>query len=140
MTTTELLKKQLDDIGNQVEKVLAGVDESTADLKLTTEAMSPRETALHLLECCYAAQAHLDGVKHEWGSVAMPEGSFADLMSTYRARRQDVTAKLIEDANNDDALNTCSDYIVLHEAYHVGQMALFRLEKTEGWDPYSLYS
>lgn len=139
MTTTELLKKQLDDVGYQVEQVLAGIDETTADLKLTAGAMSPRETAHHLLECCYAAQAHLDGVQHQWGSLAMPDGTFTDLMGTYRNKRDEVVANLTKDENNEDALKTGTEYIVLHEAYHVGQMAQLRLEKTEGWDAYSIY-
>jgi len=41
---------------------------------------------------------------------------------------------------SEEAAKASLDYVVIHDAYHVGQMALLRLEQEPGWDPYSLYA
>lgn len=139
MTASKLLAFQLEDAGYQVEQVFNGIDESNADLMLVEGAMSPRETALHLLECCHAALAHLSGTEHKWGSLTMPEGGFSVVMDQYRAKRAEVVSLLTAPDAGDKAGKLGSEFIVLHEAYHVGQLALLRLQKTPGWDAYSIY-
>jgi uncharacterized damage-inducible protein DinB len=137
MTASELLLHQLDDTGHQLQGVFNGIDESTADAKLVDGAMTPRETAAHLIECCYAFLTEADGGSFDWGSFQIEDQSWSHLMDTFAAKRKEVVDRV---ANGDDrTLKLASAYVVLHETYHVGQMAQMRISKTADWDPYSIY-
>jgi hypothetical protein len=137
MTAQELIAHQITDCGYQLERVFNGIDESTADLKVGPEAMSPRETAAHLIECCQAFLVEADGASYDWGSMQMEDTSWARLMDVLVDKRQEAAVKV---ANGDDrVLKLASSFLVIHDAYHIGQMAQLRIHHTEGWDPYSIY-
>lgn len=137
MTAHELIAYQMADCGYQLEKVFHGIDDSTADLKAGAHAMSPRETAAHLIECCQALLVEADGATYDWGSMQIEDQSWTNLMNTLTAKRKDVADKVA--AGEDRALKLASAFMVIHEPYHIGQMAQMRIQHTEGWDPYSIY-
>jgi hypothetical protein len=138
MTGQELIAYQLADSGYQLEQVFNGIDETTADDKVAPHAMSPRETVAHLIECCHAFNTQAQGVTYDWGSFQVEDKSWSHLMDVFRTKREESLRLAASDEDRIHKL--ASAFLVLHETYHVGQMALLRLHKTEGWDPYSIYN
>ena len=100
--------------------------------------MTARETLEHLCEVYQATVTESKGEKHPWGTYSIEDKSWSNLSSTMdRMRAQavsDVTA-----SEDDAALKSAVQFIVLHDAYHVGQLSLIRLEAEPSWDPYSIY-
>lgn len=137
MNGPELIKHQLDAAGNQVEKAFAGLSGDQWNHQATKDTMSPVGIAEHLAECYEACLKHLRGEQHEWGSYSIDDKSPENVMATMRAKRQEAASQLIA-KGDEDALKTASDYMVLHDAYHVGQLAAIRMD-IGGWNPYSLY-
>lgn len=137
MTAQELLLHQLEDVGHQVQGVLNGINESTADVKIIDEAMTPRETLAHLIECCHAFLTEADGTSYDWGSFQTEDSSWNALAAMFAQKRQEVVDRVA--TGDDRAFKLASAYIVLHEPYHVGQLAQMRIHKMAGWDPYSIY-
>ena len=135
MSTQEILEYQVANIGFQLDKVFEGLHESLLDHKIVPAAMSARETLTHLPECYIAALEHAAGKNHEWGSYRTEAKSLEDLLGELRARRAEAVTALLATAD----AKTIHDYIVGHDAYHIGQMALLRLSTDSAWDPYSLY-
>jgi hypothetical protein len=136
MTAQEMLQIQMDDAGNQLSKVFDGID-SSLDSKLVAEAMSPREVAAHLGECYQAVITETSGGKHEWGSYQPGTTEWPALWNEVMdLRKKAVVAALGAEGWEAHA----SGFIPAHDYYHVGQVALLRLTKDSGWDPYSIYS
>jgi hypothetical protein len=136
MTAKELLKKQFDDAGYQLEKVFNGVD-SSLDFKLTAHSMSPRELATHLAECYFAVIKESKGEKHSWGTYTPNSTEWPALLNEMKELREKATAAALEAEGWEDHAN---GFIVAHDYYHVGQMALIRMKQDASWDPYSIYN
>jgi hypothetical protein len=139
MTLHDAMKYQLDAAANQVDKVLEGLEPDQWDAKVREDLMSPREAVSHLTECYIAAQKHAAGEQHEWGAYVPSSEDPEDLLREMREHRVAAKESLLAKAD-DDALKAATDYIVLHDAYHVGQLAALRLAITPDWDPYAIYS
>lgn len=137
MSNFEWTRKALDDSGKQVAKILGGLPANLRDAKVTPQAMSPREIVNHLAECYTALKKHAAGQEHEWGTFQLGLADFDAAYAAMMALRAEVTELAL---SSEDAAQASIDYVVLHDAYHVGQIALLRLEQEPGWDPYSLYS
>lgn len=136
MTVTDLIKIQLATSGNQLTKVFEGMPENLFEEKLVPSAMSPADTLIHLSECYVASKAAMSGEKHEWGTFTIEDRSPANLLAVHKSLRdQACEAALAQPDHVDHAF----DFIVLHDCYHIGQMAQFRLANTPDWNPYSLY-
>jgi hypothetical protein len=136
MTTNELLKYQIDDAGFQLNKVFEGVD-SSLDERLTEHAMSPREIAAHLGECYTAVITETSGGKHEWGTYSPSTTEWPALWNEVMELRGRASAAAL---SSNDWEKHASAFIPAHDYYHVGQMAMLRLTKDPGWDPYSIYN
>jgi uncharacterized damage-inducible protein DinB len=139
MTAAELLSHQLDDLGKQLTAVLAGLSPDQQDHKLHENGFSPRETLEHLAECYQAFSTSITGGKHQWGSFSTEDKSWANLERVWadlRAKALDMIGGLTDPEH----LKAASEFLVLHDAYHVGQLAAGRLQAEPGWDPYSIYS
>ncbi len=137
MTARELLQGQLEETGYQLEACFAGLDGASWDAKDPDTAMSPRETALHLAEAYRAYTTHMDGGKHEWGSYRLEDSSLEGVLANWRKEREEATARALA-SDTDESYRLAQDYILLHDAYHVGQLATLRI-RLGGWDPYSIY-
>ena len=139
MDAKELLRFQLDDAGNQVAKTLEGLDGIKWDTKMREDVMSPKEVVAHLTECYIAARKHADGEKHEWGSYLPETEDAAALVDGMWAERRAACDALLS-KGDEDSMKAATSYIVLHDAYHAGQLAALRMQLTPDWDPYSIYS
>ncbi|MEQ1822566.1 MAG: hypothetical protein ABL949_08650 [Fimbriimonadaceae bacterium] len=137
MTASELVLKKLADSGFQVNAVLDGISELQADAKILDFAMSPRETLVHLSECCVAFNETCQGIDHNWGTYTSSAATLADLKTEFDALRTEVVSRVADD---EKVLKAASGFIVLHEAYHVGQLALLRLHLDSEWNAYSIYN
>lgn len=134
----ELLKSAIDDAGYQLDKVLEGMSDELFETKLVPSSMSPKEIVAHLYECYVAFLSKAEGKDHLWGEYKVPDEVAASPCTPAFAKRAEAVKVALE--TDDLALQKVAmDYIALHDAYHIGQMASLRLEREEGWNPYSLY-
>lgn len=137
MTASELIKHQLADSGYQVNAVLAELTEEDADQKALGYAMTARETLVHLSECCVAFNESCEGIDHNWGTYSSSATSLDALKAEFLALREEAVSRVSED---EKTLKAASAYIVLHETYHVGQLAHLRLYLSPDWNAYSIYN
>lgn len=137
MDARELLRKQIDDAGFQIEKVLESASEATMDFKATPSAMSPREAIVHLCECYCAATALAKGEKFEWGNYSPPSMETAPLIRTFQELRRGATEATLAVEGGD--LSVADHYIVAHDYYHVGQICQARIASDPDWNSYSIY-
>lgn len=135
MLATELLQSQIEDSGFQVRQVLAGLSGEQWDAKVNENAMSPRETVIHLTECYLATGAATRGEQHAWGSYQPTDTSEAAILAAWESERAAASALVTA---NPEHVGTGSAYIVGHDYYHVGQLVTLRLT-LGGFDPYSIY-
>ena len=139
MTGSELTRHLIDVCAFQVEKVFEGITEDNADLRVNEHCMSPRQTLVHLGECMEALLASMRGEQHSWGTFKPEDTSVEGLLKGFREARSIVREKVAAAGDDSETLKHTGDFIVLHDPYHVGQMASFRLTHTPGWDFYSIY-
>ncbi|MGE0000821.1 MAG: hypothetical protein AB7F50_00295 [Fimbriimonadaceae bacterium] len=139
MSAVELFTKQCDVASHQLSMCLKGMHETLADGKSPAHAMSPRETVVHLTECYVALQRRLKGEEHEWGSYESPGGNLVDLVANMFAVRDKAVAAALAEPSDENLL-TASDFLTIHDAYHVGQLASYRMGAEPSWDAYSLYA
>ena len=138
MEAKDLLKYQVETSGKQVDAVLDGLAEDKWGVKAGA-CMSPSEMVVHMTECYIAAQTHLAGGTHEWGSYKAADEAPAELVSKMRSERTKARdAILASDAA--DVGETATLYVLLHDAYHVGQLCTLRMGIDPEWDAYSIYA
>lgn len=127
---------QIEEVGYQLERVIAGIEGDQWDAKLCDDGMSPRETVAHLADCYSAVQVVGNGEEYAWGSYVVPEDPDEAVLDMLRQRA--AATKCVLGMDPDKMATTATAYIVLHDAYHVGQLAELRLS-FGGWEPYSIY-
>lgn len=135
MLATELLQKQIEETGFQVRQVVAGLSGDQWDAKVNENAMSARETIIHLTECYLAVRATAQGQQHEWGSYQPEDTSESAILAAWETERATAAALV---TGSPEHLATGSAYVVGHDNYHVGQLVTLRLT-LGGFDPYSIY-
>ncbi len=137
MTTNEFVVRQIRDTGNQVRKSLFDLPEEHWNARINDQAMSPAETLAHLTECLLAFQASTEGREHAWGSYAPSDTGPQGLMNAWEAER----GKVLEMAESlsEEHLGHASDFVALHDAYHVGQLCNLRLLLNPEWNAYAIY-
>ncbi|HEY3781816.1 MAG TPA: hypothetical protein VGL56_12085 [Fimbriimonadaceae bacterium] len=138
MTAQELLAFEIENIGGQLRGAFAGLPDSLQDDKVCEGGMSPREMLEHLSEAYEATIASSKGEEYEWGTFTVDDKSWDNLISVFWDRREKATEAVLVD--DETKLKAGFDYIVAHDAYHVGQLAALRVGKEPGWDFYSIYS
>jgi hypothetical protein len=136
MTARELLQHQLDESGHQITQSFAGIDDSTADRRLCPSAMSLREMATHLCEVYRAVTVENQGEKYAWGTYRLDDASWSHLMDSMAQERAQAIATLSDD---EASMKRLTDFIVLHDAYHVGQISQNRIHAEDDWNPYGIY-
>lgn len=107
--------------------------------KLTPAAMSPMETAEHICHVYHAIMEVAKGATFDW---SLPYSSGETTLAGRIAKFNAMHAQALEviAANpTDKVLEEALDFVSLHNAYHVGQICLLRMDKEEGWNPYSIY-
>lgn len=139
MTALEFLQHQLNDGRFQIERCYEGLDEAGLDYRPAPQAMSPREILEHYCECHQAFLDSTEGKKFSWGEYSLPDKSGPALKRTFEDLRSRAEAAIA--ANPDETtLKNAHAYLIAHDAYHVGQLALTRLALNPEWDPYSIYA
>ena len=137
MDAKELIKFQMEASGKQVDKVLEGLADDKWGVKAGA-SMSASETVAHLAECYVAAQTHLSGGTHEWGSYKAVGETPEELGATMWSERTKAWEAILG-SDADDVGETATQYLLLHDAYHVGQLATLRMGLDSEWDAYSIY-
>ncbi|MBS1710063.1 MAG: hypothetical protein JSS65_15235 [Armatimonadetes bacterium] len=138
MTTVDLCRSQCETTAKQLERVLDGMPASSVSFKLYDDFCSAQEVVAHLAECTVALFKSLKGESHGWGSHHMVAETAEGQMAEYRASRAAALEAAFADGS-DSALQHVFSYIVLHDAYHVGQLCAVRA-KLEGWNTESIYA
>jgi hypothetical protein len=133
-----LLIAALEDVRRQVAACYADAPEGFADVRITSDAMTPKELIAHLNECYVAVEKEANGEKHEWGTYDAGGKSLGDLMSEWEARHSEIVAKA-EAGVSLDVAKAMLTFVILHNAYHVGQLVLARLQVQPDWNVYSIY-
>lgn len=132
------LRYQLDDSGLQVTKVLEGLEGDQWDAKDRDDLMSPRDVVGHLTECYIAAGKKANGQEHEWGSYVPEDDDPKSLLETMQRERAKACDAMVA-KGDEDAVKAATGFVILHDAYHVGQLAALRMRITPDWDVYSIY-
>ncbi len=138
MNAPELLKAALTSTGFQYEHVLNGMPETAWDAHACQGGMSVREIVEHLCEVYTAFQRIARGEDYKWGSYKVDDHSSSHLLEL-RKKLRDEAVDFATSSSEDQVLQGAMDYLVLHDAYHVGQLALIRMNADPAWNPYSIY-
>jgi hypothetical protein len=138
MTARELLIYEINHMERQLRGVTDAMPAALQDLRLTASSLSPRQTLEHLCEVYQATLTESKGGKHEWGSFAVLNTEWQSLVETLWVMRRAATDAVTID-EDEKRIRSGHDYIVSHDAYHVGQLALIRMSGDSLWDPYSIY-
>ena len=138
MDAKELIKFQMEASAKQVDKVLEGLADDKWGVK-AGGSMSASETVVHLAECYVAARTHVAGGTHEWGSYKAAGETPEELGANMRSERSKAWEAILG-AEVGEAGKAATEYLILHDAYHVGQLATMRMGCDPEWDAYSIYS
>ncbi len=138
MDAMEFTKSQVDLAGYKLEKAYEGASEQVIDLKICSEAMSPREIAAHLAECYQCVITEAPGGKFEWNSFSPSTTDWPALFDEMMALRELAVNACLKEGGESGA-ERAANYIVDHDNYHVGQLCLARLQANPDWDPLSIY-
>lgn len=138
MTATELMVFELNDVGNQLNRVFEGMPASVQDHKVCEKGMTPKETLEHLCECYQAFLTESQGGSHEWGSFSIADKSWDSLMEQFTSMRERAV-RIVKASEETRILRSAFSYMVAHDAYHVGQLSACRIDADASWDPYSIY-
>lgn len=127
-----ILLHQCDYVGNQVRAAVRGMKESTWDARLAANCMTPHETMVHLCDVYQYVGEKAKGGEPRWNQY-QGDGSVDDFD---RLRAQAVDACIA----SDHASELLTDYIIVHDAYHVGQLCGVRRACEPEWDAYAIYA
>jgi uncharacterized damage-inducible protein DinB len=136
VTCKELLDYETDNTEYQLKACFEGLPVELREASLAETSMSPRQTLAHLAESYQALAAHLSGEKFEWGKFSSEGLDWENLKSTTFTLRSAALAKASDKV---DDLKAVHDYVIAHDAYHVGQLCALRLANEPGWEAYSIY-
>ena len=139
MTAKELLRKQIDDVSYQLEKVLEGVSDSDLDFKLAPTVMTAREHVVHLCEVYTAVEEGSRGVEHAWGTYDVADRSWTQLKPLFESLRARAV-EIVTSSDDDKSLLSGTGFIVNHDSYHVGQLSSIRIALDSTWDPSCIYA
>lgn len=122
----------------QLEQVFTGLEGADWDANPIPSQMTPRKIAEHLCEVYQATLDMAAGKTFEWGTYVFPAEHSAEVFTYAMGLRAQCEA-LVTPATDADGLKKMIDYVILHDAYHVGQMCAHRLAIDPAWNAYSIY-
>ena len=138
MDTHQLLNYQLDRVKGQLTKVTADLTEDQVDFRPVANMYTIRETLHHLSDTYVATQVLAAGGTPEFGTFKFEDASWSGHLAEAFSLRGAAIDSLMA-SKEDSSLTTTSDYILLHDAYHVGQLATLRNALDPEWSSYSIY-
>lgn len=139
MADTDLLKYLLAQSGSQLNKAFESLAEELMDTKLVPTSMSPREIAEHQCEAYISLIKKARGEEHKWGEHKAADQATGSIIGEMMRLRQEAVDAALSSTDPSMRQAAC-DYIALHDAYHVGQIASLRVERDAAWDPFSIYA
>lgn len=138
MERREIILSQFETVGRQLAAVLEGFPGPGLHSKLSEPMMTPMEMVEHLCDC-YSAYTSPDPGKYGWGSYKLSASDLQGALSELAGMRSKAK-DLILTAEDPDTVMHAFDYVIAHDAYHVGQLAACRMACDPSWDPFSLYA
>lgn len=136
MDAIAYLHFSLDLLERQLAKCFDGMTEETWDKAITPQGLTPRETVNHLGDC-YLNYARIvqkeDVVWDQWRSAGT---TGKERWAEVRALRE---AAVTACDGSDSSLELAVYFLLLHDSYHVGQLALARTGADPNWNSGSLY-
>ena len=139
MSAPAFLIHSLDSAAKQVHAVFTGINGDLWNHQVVPEAMSPIQTATHLAHCYTAFLAEAAGEHWDWSKPfelgTSEPGEALNKMNSLRNEAIDV----LKSTSDEAVITKAVDFLLMHDCYHVGQMAIFRMNTDPSWDPYSLY-
>lgn len=139
MTALDLLLYEIDNGTFQLDACLDGLQDDQADEKLSPDGMTIRQMLPHLAEACVAMVEANDGISHKWGSYQPSSLDLQSLRDDLKDKRQAAKEALKRKADDGNCLKHGFDYLVAHDCYHIGQLALIRLKVDPSWNADSIY-
>lgn len=137
MTAEELLRKQAEESGFQLNQILKDFPESGVDVPPVAHMMSARQQVVHLCEVYVALKTHAEGGKHQWGAFTADAETWPELLASMATmREQGLEAAFAAEGG----LDLVNGFVVSHDFYHVGQLVAARLAVDPNWDSYCIYS
>lgn len=136
MDSYDLIRHQTDTSLKQLKACLKDLPNEAGSIKLTDQGMTIEDIIQHLGDCYTAILQGTDG--YDWGSFQSAKGELAEKSEEILGLRAKALDKLFADPDQIDYPKV-TDFIVLHDAYHVGQLVLCRLIAEPGWNHYSIY-
>ncbi|MFN8140693.1 MAG: hypothetical protein U0R49_12935 [Fimbriimonadales bacterium] len=137
MTAKQTLLSQFDTMTKQLNAVIAGFPEAEARKTREGMSMSPLQMVEHLCDCIQAYKAP-DRRTYFWGSYKLADDTVTGALTALNTERTAVRA-FIEGTSDEKLLEESFDYLMSHDAYHVGQLAACRMASDPAWDSMSLY-
>ena len=134
----DLIFSQLRQNEKMLWKIFEGISDSELDFRPLPTALSLREHLGHLCAGCEALMAIRQGREYDWDNIASHGSTVLELLSKFRQLR--LEALPAGESINLEAASLLSDYLILHEAYHIGQLALSRKALDPSWDSLKLYA
>ncbi len=123
----------------QLEQVLKDLPEEAWARRVVPTAMTPFETVEHLVHCYGAFLATSSDEAFDWSvPFKLASTQLHEAMLDLERIRQEAINR-VRTSPEEKVLGLALDYMIQHDSYHIGQLALFRMSIDPNWDPYSLY-
>jgi uncharacterized damage-inducible protein DinB len=139
-------------VSRQIERAVTGLTEEQADFRFGEGIMSVRDTLVHLADNCLALSAELEGRKHDFGAWRPSGEGLVHLLREWGELREQALAKVAERLRGVDldalmkvsfatwpGWKVLTEWVVTHDAYHLGQICALRLAQCPDWDMYTVY-
>lgn len=139
MEASAVVLAQLEEVGGQLERCVEGLSAQNWSYSVNPHAMTAAQMFRHLSECCVAFQKSLSGDEHQWGSYTVDSDDPEEIMKIWKEERKKAVDGLAAADATPEMLMNASHYLVMHDAYHVGQLVTLRLTINPQWDSYSIY-
>jgi hypothetical protein len=137
MNTKALILGQFDTMRKQLEAVLEGFPEDAVGRRFPTINLTPLEAVEHLCDT-YSAYLSVDRRSYRWGSYRLSNSDWESVLTEFWSVRGQAR-EAVRSSNDDAFVALAFDYVMAHDAYHVGQLAACRMACDPEWDPESLY-
>ena len=138
MDAIHLMNQQLSIIEKQLVKVTAGVAEEWLDAKPISNMFTVRESLKHLADVYGVSLVVADGGTPEFGKFEFSGADWESQVNETFTLRTAAVQKFLSDPT-ESSLEKLTDYVLLHDAYHVGQLVAIRGALDPSWNSYSIY-
>jgi len=126
-----MLRQQCEYVGRQLLAAQRGMKDTNLDARPIPTGMTVRETMIHLCDVYRYVIEKVAGGDPKWDQYT-GSGSPEEFG---RLRDEAIEASF----STSDPFEWITDYIIVHDAYHVGQLCCIRKACEPEWDSHSIY-